>query len=75
MRDETAKWLAPLLARDIDLGSLIERASMPAVESDLPLSGWLARTVPRTAAVDWIRLGQLIIDDDGLDYPPHPEDR
>jgi hypothetical protein len=79
VRDETAAWLGPMLeaADQRDIHVPIERATMPAAETDSPAVQWIAGYMPpgaRVSGIDWIRFGQLLRDELGwADYPDEPE--
>ena len=84
MRDETAKWLEPMLVEaenrsDIDGEGLMWQASMPAAEADAP---WIEQEARRSitpegkgSAVDWVRFGELLRQRLGWDdtYPAYPD--
>jgi hypothetical protein len=85
MREETDRWLAPMidgadaagLSSD-EMNQLIMQASMPAAEA-ADETGWfktLAGYIPPAAtfrAIDWIRFGQLLRERLGWDqYPEYP---
>lgn len=86
MREETAEWLAPMveaLSRRADasetVGALIGQATMPAAEADTPYHNWADKHVDgsgvTTAALDWIRYGQLLRAELGWDHYPEAPSR
>ncbi len=81
MREETTKWLLPLMQaaeeRHIEILSFVSAATMPAVEADSPEIDALAGMMPEGAdlrAVDWVRFGRLLRHELHWDntYPDHP---
>jgi hypothetical protein len=85
MRDETGKWLEPMLEAvedrpDIDVRALIARSTMPAAKADSPHLDKLARLTQDAPAVktqgfDWVRFGELLRHELGWDetYPAYPD--
>jgi hypothetical protein len=74
MRAETADWLAPLMVEadgcDIDVMLLIQASEMPAAEAGSPQIDALVELLPdgaKVMAVDWVRFGQLLRHELGLD--------
>jgi hypothetical protein len=79
VRDETADWLNPMLeaAKEcgVDVLPLFMSSSMPAAEADTPITDWLAKKVPDSQGLDWVRFGQFLRHELGWDdtYPAFPD--
>ncbi|MEU4287810.1 hypothetical protein AB0E63_06275 [Kribbella sp. NPDC026596] len=81
MRDETDKWLRPMVEaaeiREIDIMSLMSAATMPAAEADDPWLDKLQSYAPSGAlrGIAWVRFGQLLRHELGWDdtYPAFPD--
>jgi len=68
----------------INIGAMMQSATMPAAEADSPSLSWLSRLAPAPdatmRALDWVRFGQLLRaelgwDDTYPDLPDFPEAR